>query len=710
MFCKNCGKQLSDNAKFCPACGWKNEAPAGAPAAPAPGTPQQTAPAQPAQGTPGTAAPVPPRPVGAQSATAPVPAKNKPPKKRRVWLIVLLSCLGVAVIGVAAFFVLRGMNGSNAAEQAEEAPSQEEQVPAEANGSTGAMDTMIAILQEADQTADDWLVQVDEWNDMPASLASTSDFYDKLADQQQRMQQIEGLPANVRTACTDFYDLIMSAIEDLYKNMDFLSAFNGLFNVFDENDLVKTYNDFSDQYNSIECPSNLQDSWKNIGHSLDYLATGILRSDDAAQLEDMLRAYSANNHLQRFALVVDNEYKNLGNTVLAELEFANLQIEKADAIESEILALSSLSDEEIQNYEFQYNIKNVLPDPTYEHIETIYPSLYNSYDSFVTVKMGCLQGERDVILECEIPGLSQSMAQSYHIGSALTILNIKPPASSEKLNLDSAKDTQIRVSIKDKNDGSIIDEQSFPVHIASRNDFMWLSDEFGTITQDNILCFLAPDSEAIAELKRNAIDELSSLTGEKMTSFVGYQGPYFLEDNNGDGEADNFEPAAELTTYVQVAALMRAMSNMGVRYTADAFSINHEGQHILFPDQVLERKTGLCIETSLVIASALQSSSMHTFLVLPEGHAQVAVETWEGSGEYFLIETTEVPNEEKDFLDDANFLYNEYNGEHDYNPIMLYTAEGWANYLAQDPENPDDDCYVIDCSDGKVLGLTPFAY
>ena len=133
------------------------------------------------------------------------------------------------------------------------------------------------------------------------------------------------------------------------------------------------------------------------------------------------------------------------------------------------------------------------------------------------------------------------------------------------------------------------------------------------------------------------------------------------------------------------------------------------GQHILFPDQVLERKTGLCIETSLVIASALQSMGMHTCLVFPPGHAQVAVESWEGSGNWFLIETTILPNENSDFTDEANAIMTNWDMQYDNQPIACLTKEEWAAYLTADQNDAGDDCYVLDCGDGALLGMTPFA-
>ena len=132
-------------------------------------------------------------------------------------------------------------------------------------------------------------------------------------------------------------------------------------------------------------------------------------------------------------------------------------------------------------------------------------------------------------------------------------------------------------------------------------------------------------------------------------------------------------------------------------------------QHILLPDDVLRQKNGLCIETSLVVASALQSAGMHVFLVFPPGHAQVAVEVWDGrgsntagTGEYFLIETTVLSgNWEEDFRNGVNSL-SEYTGPRS-GPITYMDQDGWYEYIS------GGNTYLIDCSDAAILGITPFA-
>ncbi len=763
MICKNCGKEIREGAMFCLSCGTKIDAPV------QPGTPvQNVPPVQPVQQmqAPNMQAPnvqnpymqgqAQPRPVQqgpVQQGTVqqgpiqqgPVqqspymqnpnmqrnmggsvmqpypgmqPVQQAPKKKTgKIIAIVLGAVFGVILLFGVLIFAL-GSSGTKdqetseakaAKETEEEEEAKEEKKKSKDSPSKKAVGELVAILDETMATEETYADKIEAAEDIPAFLEVTGSWYSEVDEQYAKVKAIEGLPANVSKAANEGYESYLAAVDCMTRNLTFAQAILDLSETINTDDYVQTYYDFQEKHGSIVCPENMTDSYKALGNSLDILATYVNRSAEAEELDDTLRIYSALNLIMRFGLVFDNEVDKISNITMEEMDFVIKQSNAVWDIFNEIRTVSELSAEEIDAYEFEYKIDGVLTEPAYDHIENIYPSLYNTYDSFVTVKLGCLHGSRDVIIECEIPGLSQSMSQSYHIGGALTVLNIKPPAADGQLSLDTAKDTQIKVTIKDKADGSIIDTQSFPVHLYSRNDFLWYTDDFGTITQDNILCFLAPDSKAVAELKREAIDYLSDMTGGNMTALQGYQGPNYLMDYDGDGYADNETSAEFLTTYMQAAALMRAMSETGIRYTNDAFSIDQAGQHILFPDQVLERKTGLCIETSLVMASALQGMGMHTCLVFPPGHAQVAVETWDGSGYYFLIETTALPNAEDDFLDDANFFYHDFEGECDFMPITFLTPDEWAAYLSNDPDDDEDDCYVIDCSDGALLGLTPFA-
>ena len=90
---------------------------------------------------------------------------------------------------------------------------------------------------------------------------------------------------------------------------------------------------------------------------------------------------------------------------------------------------------------------------------------------------------------------------------------------------------------------------------------------------------------------------------------------------------------------------------------------------MLTPDAVIQSRSGICIETALLMASALQSAQMHAMIIITPGHAQVALETWENSGTYYLLETTMLPYNatEEETMPFARFL----------------TADEWREYLSE---------------------------
>ena len=151
-------------------------------------------------------------------------------------------------------------------------------------------------------------------------------------------------------------------------------------------------------------------------------------------------------------------------------------------------------------------------------------------------------------------------------------------------------------------------------------------------------------------------------------------------------------------TYYEVAAIQSAISRMGVRYNMGPYSFN-ASQRVLTPDAVLQSKSGICIETAVLMASVLQSAGMHAMIVFTPGHAQTAVETWSGSGEYFLIETTLLPFGATEA--ELNTL------------IQPLSAQDWANYLAnaaQKAQQSGGMVYVVDCDLATVLDIQGLAY
>ncbi|MHB1315142.1 MAG: zinc-ribbon domain-containing protein [Christensenellales bacterium] len=332
------------------------------------------------------------------------------------------------------------------------------------------------------------------------------------------------------------------------------------------------------------------------------------------------------------------------------------------------------------DYSYLTQKKEIVVD--YAATEKIYPNLYSTMDSVVNLTATCEGGDGNIMVRAEVVGFTQPYEQKVKVSEHITQLYIKPTVLTGDLDLWSSKDAQLVLSVTDIDSGEIIVQDSKTIKLMSIYDFILWEDEFGQYNFDNALAWLTPESEGILQLRRSAVDWMSNYSNGQFTSLAGYQ----LSSVWGADTKEN-------NIIMQAVGLQAAMSEMGVRYNMGAYSMT-EGlnQRVLLPDDVLLNGSGVCIETSLVMASALQSAEMHAMLIFPPGHAQVAVETWKDSGEYFLIETTLLPfagtDEEIDKL------------------VRYMNAEQWAAYLADPWGDGSGSCYVVDCNMATPLGIT----
>ncbi len=328
-------------------------------------------------------------------------------------------------------------------------------------------------------------------------------------------------------------------------------------------------------------------------------------------------------------------------------------------------------------------IEEAVPEIEYQVAEQVFPSLYRSLDSMVTLTASIESGEREVLIKAEVPGFTQPYEQKLKLTPQITKIQIHPPLLTGEINLNSEKDGQLVLSVTDADTGKAYVQDSRNIRIMSKYDVVWWTEELKDSNNDNILAWMTPDSPGVLKLKRDAVDYLSYLTDGKIQSIVGYQ------DYGFENKSDN--------TWVQIIALQGAISDIEqVRYNNAAFSISSDvHQRVMLPDEVLRSQSGICIETSLLMASALQSAGMHVMLIFPPGHAQVAVEAWPGSGEYFLIETTNLPMA--------------FNSDGFNSTVKYLTKDQWIGYIYGTGEYTLGECYVLDCELGQKLGIMPLS-
>lgn len=406
----------------------------------------------------------------------------------------------------------------------------------------------------------------------------------------------------------------------------------------------------------------------------------------AEQNQDVLTAFSAECFTNDI-LTEQEEWINDIDTIMEALEVhIDVYLERVEKLMNEYMEnYELLMEGDYENVEFSYldEIEKTKVTSSISCIDTIYPAMYNRLQAVAIVNLSYVNGEKDVLVTVEVDGFSQKYEKTITVNQFPQRYYIKPPVISSGLNLDNQKNTQIKVTVADVETGNIIAAETENVKIMSINDFILSDNEYGYTNYADILAWVTPESNYIQDLLRSAADYMEEYTGYH--GIPGYQ--YVINEDE------------EMITKYQVYSIQKAISDMGVRYVMSSYSIGeatNATQRVNRPDETLLSKSGICIETSVLMASALQAAGFNSMIVLTTNHCQVAVETWKGSGDYILIETTFLP------IEDPYDVY----GDMYYIDCLMETGtkEEWLAYL----EN--NEGMVYSCNLATYMGITPLVY
>lgn len=312
---------------------------------------------------------------------------------------------------------------------------------------------------------------------------------------------------------------------------------------------------------------------------------------------------------------------------------------------------------------------------TFKTPDYIIPANYRSLDYVAQLQCSTSRGSTRLMVSVEIPEFTQKYEQMIDVSRTATVLSVLPPLlDGVSKTLNTARDAQVVVTAKDVNSGETVLQETRPVKLYSFYDMKW-EDEDGTPYYENILAWVTPEDPKILAMLRDSGDSCKTLTNGALDAIIGYQ------------PVGSWSPGEIVEK--QVSAMMYTLATKyNVQYTNTSFSsTSSELQRIATPAGVITSHAGVCIETAVTMASAIESTGMHAVIILLPGHAQVAVETWNGSGEYILLETTAL-----DFARDKKFdgfVYTEL------------SRQEWEEYLAQ------DGYVAIDCDLARQLKIAP---
>lgn len=298
---------------------------------------------------------------------------------------------------------------------------------------------------------------------------------------------------------------------------------------------------------------------------------------------------------------------------------------------------------------------------TWESEDRLPTAFYtNKTEKLITFKLTS-DNPVDVKLEVEIPGITEKETKNIKVKPEGTTYNCKPPFKQSAYGpLDKAQDKYITIKATNEETGELILEDSQKITILSRNDIVWI-DEDGTNNMKYIAKWVTKDNKEVKELVRVAAEYNEQFCGQH--AMVGYLG------------------GPEMV-YCQMASLFAAMQDYyDIAYIASTESYHtSNAQSVKLPEEVIMEKSGLCIETVVLMAAAMENLGMEPVIIFIPGHAWVAVKTSAGASTYYHLETTML----------------------DY-PVLDALDQGEMNWYQN-----SSSATVIDIKEAREEGIQPF--
>jgi hypothetical protein len=145
--------------------------------------------------------------------------------------------------------------------------------------------------------------------------------------------------------------------------------------------------------------------------------------------------------------------------------------------------------------------------------------------------------------------------------------------------------------------GQVVAERVEPVRILAANQWLAAPELLGL---EMLAAFVMPNHPAIAGLLADAAEHLQRRTGSP--SMPGYQsGPHRVDD--------------------VVRAIFEAAQARQIRYVTAPSSWTDVGQKVRTPGEVLQSRLGTCLDTTVMLAAALEQAGLRPLLFVVHGHA-----------------------------------------------------------------------------------------
>jgi very-short-patch-repair endonuclease len=177
---------------------------------------------------------------------------------------------------------------------------------------------------------------------------------------------------------------------------------------------------------------------------------------------------------------------------------------------------------------------------------------------------------------------------------------MSPPELKLKLSHDFLADLNEKVAgwlkVELIEGGTVIQSITEPISLLARNEWC------GLVALPEILAaFVLPNDPVVMTILGRASEILKEATNR--SSFNAYQ------------------DKSRKRAWEQVAAIYKAIGELGIRYIVAPASFETTGQKVRFPSEILSQRFGNCLDLTLLFAACCEQAGLRPFVFIHEGHA-----------------------------------------------------------------------------------------
>jgi hypothetical protein len=244
----------------------------------------------------------------------------------------------------------------------------------------------------------------------------------------------------------------------------------------------------------------------------------------------------------------------------------------------------------------------------------ILTGFYENAPELVTIRYHSAT-PKQLLLRVSIPGLTQEESVQVQAAPAFQEQSFKPLLDSTALDAlvgPRQRASQIHLQVQD--DQHTLCDTSVPVTLLSRQWMQW-RDPAGGDNLRYLAGWVTPQAPAIAELVGKAARQLSAHPERYggLTTLYGY--------DQGHTTPANVE--------AQVDALFDTLQfDYRLHYAEENVPYNTNAMQLIqLPTDILSRAapTGMCVETTAILASAVERLGMRPYIIIVPGHAFLGV-------------------------------------------------------------------------------------